>query len=196
MFKRGIMKNLLALLMFSVVVSGCTVSLSVNSSGPGARTLANPAPADNGWIEIAVLDETIGCAGSKSGQGPGLPCQPPVCSLEVKLDKKQYAHEQMSAFGDKPPFKVDTGFRFAAPAGELALEMIFICLSPGQPVRDLNASVVAEMPIEVRKGMVTELMFDGQKIIFLGHRQDQTPILKDFKEKSNVSNDNIRQRSF
>ena len=192
----------LVLIFMSVILAGCTMQVSVSSgpigggSGAAPRSDSFQLKGDNfGWIEVAVINENVQCpdAGMEEKESP---CPPPQCLLEVRLNKEPLSMQQMSAFGEEPPFRVDAGFRFPAPPGAHDVSMAFLCSSdPDSAAKSIGGQVHATSTIEVRKQTVTSLEFDGKSIIFLGFSEDSASGIKDFSKENNVPEEKFRERS-
>jgi hypothetical protein len=75
---------------------------------------------EHGWIELSVQDRAIPPRPPKENETDYVP-SPPFCYITVKLNNEEFIREEVYPFGDQPPYKLDTGFRFPVPVGEFRI---------------------------------------------------------------------------
>ena len=158
--KRNEMKTLSSImtLFFLIAFSGCAnANVSRNRE---AYILSQP----HGWIKIAVTDSSVPSAlpprDLKSDQKTEWEPRPPSCSFIIKLNNERFLYETIFPFGENPPYKVDTGFRFSAPVGEFDIEILYT----GCDVEnDETASISISAVIEIIEDLVVPISFNGER---------------------------------
>jgi len=127
-----------------------------------ARSEPVPPPRPDptrGWIELRLADTKVPADPiSLDGAGSG---QPPPCHLMVELGGLSVLSSPIEPEGGRPPFSVDSTFRFAAPVGRHSATVTYAgCRTFGNQLD----SRVAKLPISVWSGQVTYLHFDGSTL--------------------------------
>ena len=135
-------------------LSGC---VSAVSPAREAYILAKP----HGWIELAVLDNTIPSRPIKSSDDTNQSL-PPRCSLILSINGENYLSENLAVSGSFAPYSLKTGFRISAPEGESLIKLNYI----GCRLKDSKLiSISVEVTINVVENFVTPLTFNGAEII-------------------------------
>ena len=110
---------------------------------------------DHGWVELTIADVSVPAHPVQDDSGRPTFARPD-CSLELKLSDERFLAETLTPAGAAPPYRVDSGFRFAAPTGLLAASLTY------RGCRDSTApDVTVSFPVVVDAGRVTQITFDG-----------------------------------
>lgn len=167
----------MSLLCF-LAFSGCAnANVSRNRE---AYILSQP----HGWIEITVADSIVPSAlppkDLTSEQKANWEPHPPSCSFIIKLNNERFLYETIFPYGEDPPYKVDTGFRFPAPIGEL--EMI-IQYSGCDTDGDEMTSISFSSRIRIIEDMVTPVSFNGDAVVIDEEIENTEIRLEDIYQK-------------
>ncbi|WP_035057258.1 hypothetical protein [Andreprevotia chitinilytica] len=110
---------------------------------------------DHGWLEISLKVDGIPDQPPVKGksQAPG---GPDSCFIGVAFNKEKMISTFAEAIGDKTPYSLDTGYRFAVPArpGNVSVSLEGCIQKPRQ----------AELKVDISKGTVYNLAFDGTSL--------------------------------
>ena len=129
---------------------------------------------EHGWLDITVSDPDVPAAPPTDDQ-KDYRIQPPSCRLSVYLNEERFLSEAISPVGDQPPYRVETGFRFAAPVGQAALRIEYF----GCDVVEGKGSGVSDSTlVEIRQDLVVPIIFDGLSMFVEGLREDEAVTLE------------------
>jgi len=161
--------NILLLLVISI--SACAASLPQDRRD---YVLAHP----HGWIEVTLADHDIPYL-PPTKEKPDEPVFPHSCYVKVEINNETFLSSYAYPYGEEPPFSVDTGFRFPAPAGVLDLEFTYSgCdVEEGEEITTIMDTV-----LDVTANHVTEIQFDGDNLIVLPEKKNKVVTLEDIYE--------------
>ena len=169
------MKILSALIIFffSLGLVSCASAVTPHRE---AYILAQP----HGWIELEVLDTNVPSQlpPKKLSEEQKLKWKPkpPTCSMIVTLNNERFLYENIFPFGDTPPYRVDTGFRFPAPIGDLKITISYI----GCDIKDSKEiSTSFSSTVSVVENMVTPIDFNGETFEFGDFEKNSAITLED-----------------
>jgi hypothetical protein len=132
--------------------------LSCATAGVSESRMAYITSREHGWIELSVQDSTIPPRPPKEKETDYVP-SPPFCYFTVKLNKEEFIREEVYPFGDQPPYKLDTGFRFPVPVGEFRIDVIYTgCKEVENDENAIEYTVYAN----IAKDFVIPIKFDGE----------------------------------
>lgn len=163
------------LLIVNFVLAGCAGAVSLPRE---AYILAQ----DHGWIEITVVDAAVPPA-PPSEDEKDYRIGPPSCRVDVLVNGERFLTERVYPVGDQPPYRVETGFRFPVPVGQLTLHVDYSWCDIGDDGKPSSVSVMT--PIEVREGLVSPIIFDGLSLFVEGLRDDQAVTLEKLDTRLN-----------
>lgn len=128
----------------------------------------------HGWVELSVSDLAIPLVPESDEAGAAL-VPPPTCRLDVRLEGEPYVEGFVYPVGEEPPFAVSSGYRFPAPVGRVRLSVAYAGC-------DVDASklgeVRAEVEVDVAEGRVTDVAFDGERLLPGAPRADTAVTLE------------------
>jgi hypothetical protein len=133
------------LLVASVGLLACSAT-----DGPRAAD-----PTAGAWVEVALVDPSVPADPITQGG------RAPTCHLEVHLSGATVLSEPISPQGSRPPYSVDSTFRFTATPGEHSATVYYAGCRTFQGNLDSREAHIA---ISVRRGYVTKLRFDGARL--------------------------------
>ena len=113
-----------------------------------------PLAPGQGWVELTLEDSKVPADPVVAG--------PPECHLLVDLGEQNVLSEAIAPGGSRPPYSVDSTFRFAAAAGEHDATVLY---SGCRTFKDQLDSREARIAISVRGGQLTRLHFDGSTLV-------------------------------
>jgi hypothetical protein len=174
--------TLLLSFLFVFLMTGCARAVTLERE---AYILAR----DHGWIELSFEDEGV----------PGFPRDreakdftlvPPYCSLRVSVNNEPFLSETIYPFGEVPPFRVDSGFRFAVPVGELTVELTYRGCHPVEGDKGTEPEVLA-LVTKIEKGMVTALAYRAGRLYFEGIHKNTVITLGDVYDRLQLLEDKV-----
>ena len=114
---------------------------------------------DHGWVEIAILDDSVPMYSSTDESGRTTESAPGLCSLTVSLNGEPFLQSPLYPAGSSAPYRVDSGFRFPAPVGLFAARISYSGCRGGEYAdRNLPFTLV------VASGQVSAVSFDGDAV--------------------------------
>lgn len=159
-------------LTFALVI---TLSFVSCAKAVSPSRMAYITAKDHGWIEFSLLDYDIPAALPSENEVDDSP-KPPYCSIVIKLNEEEFVSEEVFPLGDQPPYSIDTGFRFPAPAGIFRLSVVY---SGCDIEDDEEIQIVLDATVEVRKNFVTPVHFDGSSLIVEALVENEVVTLED-----------------
>jgi hypothetical protein len=163
------------LLTVNFVMAGCATAVSPPRE---AYILAR----DHGWIDITVSDSAVPAAPFSTDEKEYV-IRPPVCTVELLLNGERFLSEGVYPVGDQPPYRLESGFRFVAPVGQLALQIEYHGCDVGKDGKAGSVSITT--PIEVRKNLVAPIIFDGSSLFVEGLRENEAVTLEKLDDRLN-----------
>lgn len=162
--------NILLLLVISI--SACAASLPQDRRD---YVLARP----HGWIEVTLADHNIPYL-PPTREKPDEPVFPHSCHVQVKINNETFLSSRAYPYGEEPPFTVDSGFRFPAPAGMLDLHFVY----SGCDVEEgKETSTIIETMLDVTPNHVTEIKFNGEDLVVIPEKKNRVVTLEDIYEE-------------
>ena len=148
------MKKFILLLpiLFNLFIISCA------TAGVSESRLAYITSREHGWIELSVQDSAIPPRPPEENETEYVP-GPPFCYITAKLNNEEFIREEVYPFGDQPPYKLDTGFRFPVPVGEFRIDVIYM----GCKVVENEETIIEYTAYaNIGKDIVTPIQFDGE----------------------------------
>jgi hypothetical protein len=113
---------------------------------------------DHGWVELAILDDSIPMYALTDESGV-VQRSVPVCSVAIDLNSELFLRAPLYPAGSSEPYRVDSGFRFPAPVGVFSASLAYSgCRGSEDADRELP------FVLTVVSGQVTEISFDGDAL--------------------------------
>ena len=158
-------REMLAVLVAAIVACASTIEERRD------YILAHP----HGWVEVSLEYSEIPQVPSAAKEG-GDPDRPDSCSLEVRIDREPFVYGSTYPVGDAPPYSIKSGFRFPVPVGPARIEVRYAgCDVAAQK----PSSVTARSEITVEEDRVTEVSFDGARLVAQPTRENSVVTLED-----------------
>lgn len=155
--------------------------ISCASAGISESRTAYIMSRDHGWIELSINDNAIPPRPPGEKEQNYMPT-PPYCSVTVSINNEEFIRESVYPYGEQPPYRLNTGFKFPVPTGDYNVEVIYSgCrfAAEGQSAFKYTAHV------NIAKNYVTPLQFDGN-YVSVGNQFENTQItLEDINNRLN-----------
>jgi hypothetical protein len=129
----------------------------------------------HGWVELSVGDLAIPRVPKSEEEGAEW-ARPAECRLDVELDGEPFVAGFVYPVGEQPPFAVSSGYRFPAPVGRVRLAVEYAgCDAEGS---GSAPALLGEAEIDVAQGQVTDVAFDGERLLPGAPRADTAVTLE------------------
>ncbi len=162
--------------------TGCGVKAEVSTSRR-SYIIAN----EHGWVEIELKHDEIEAILEKDDDEE--PAKP-SCWFGLQVNHEEFVLERITPFGEEPPYKVDTGFRFPIPVGKLVVELFYtgcsgysVLSDPEGKEKMVKNKLDITKQIEIKENMVTKLYFDGYELVDDGIFPNKKTTLDDIDER-------------
>ncbi len=176
------------ILIFSIFFTGCGAVKADVSTPRRSYIIAN----EHGWIEIEVKYNEIETISEEDEEEDDDEYEPvkPLCWFGLWINHEEFISEIIIPYGEKPPYNVDTGFRFPVPVGKLFVELAYsgcsgysvVLDSEGKEEKVKNKLEITKT-VEIKENMVTKLYFDGYELFDDGIFSNKKTTLDDIDER-------------
>lgn len=157
----------------------------VNFTLAGCASAASPARLDyilskpHGWVELTVVDEAIPAAPPEKDKQQNTP-QPPKCHIAAEINREHFFSESLYPIGENPPYRLNTGYRFAVPLGRGKLVVNY----SNCDVKDGKSIELSyKTTITVEEGNVTPVQFNGVNLTVGTNQENSNATLEEINNR-------------
>lgn len=138
---------------------------------------------DHGWIELTFIDDEIPGYPRDPEKGDYTPVPPAFCEVEVTVNSEPFLREYVFLTGEEPPFRVDTGFRFAVQVGKIDLRLKYAGCHPTKDDVEDSEIISLNLTFEVKKDTVNQLVYRNGELTNEGFHTEPKVTLQDIDDR-------------